>query len=110
VDVFLNPEHYLAIATSHALRSIIDRLLVVIQASAKGMADVVGADVVDRTRYREALIEVSILLNAALAAHTIQQELGALGGNDLRAAYGVYLLDTRRIWAPGGRAAESGGL
>ena len=110
VDVFLKPANYLPIATSHALRSIIDRLLVVTQASAKAMVDVLGADVVQRPGYRDALIEVSVLMNAALAAHTIQQELGARDGHGLRAIYGVYLLNTRQIWAPQGAAAHSGGL
>jgi len=110
VDVFLKPANYLPIATSHALRSIIDRLLVVIQASAKGMADALGADVVRRPGYRNALIEVSILLNAALAAHTIQQELGSLDAGELRALYGVYVLNTRQIWAPRSTTAEPGGL
>jgi carbonic anhydrase len=110
VDVFLKPANYLPIATSFALRSIIDRMLVVIQASAKAMTDILGADVVHRPGYRNALIEVSILMNAALAAHTIQQELGALDAQGLRAIYGVYVLNTRQIWAPRGAAAQSGGL
>src|SRR5207342_3649559 len=37
VDVFLDPTRYLALATSHSLRNILDRLLVVVQASAKRM-------------------------------------------------------------------------
>jgi len=110
VDVFLKPANYLPIATSHALRSIIDKLLVVIQAAAKSMADILGPEVVHRPGYRAALIEVSILLNAALAAHTIQKEIGLLAANGLRALFGVYLLDTRRIWAPRGTAAETDGL
>ena len=110
VDVFLKPANYLPIATSHALRSIIDRLLVVVQASAKAMADHLGPDVVQRPGYRGALIEVSVLMNAALAAHTIQQELGDLDAHGLRAVYGAYLLDTRQIWAPRGAAAQSSGL
>ena len=40
--------------------------------------------------------------NAALAAYTIQQELDPESPNGLRAVYGVYLLDTRQIWAPRG--------
>jgi carbonic anhydrase len=110
VDVFLKPANYLPIATSHALRSIIDRLLVVVQASAKAMADHLGSDVVQRPGFRGALIEVSVLMNAALAAHTIQQELGDLDAHGLRAVYGAYLLDTRQIWAPRGAAAQSSGL
>jgi carbonic anhydrase len=110
VDVFLTPANYLTLATSHALRGIIDRLLVVVQAAAKGMADIVGPDVTGRPGYRDALIEVAILLNAALAAYTIQQEVDAHDPQGLRAVYGVYLLETRRIWAPQVDDAAAGGL
>jgi carbonic anhydrase len=57
-------------------------------------------DVTRRPRYREALIEVSISVNAALAAYTLQQEIGRRDLGSLRTAYGVYLLETRQVWAP----------
>jgi len=100
VDVFLEPERYLSLATSHSLRSILDRILVVIQASAKKMQETFGPDVSQNPRYREALIEMSIVINAALAAYTLQQEMGNRGIDGLKAAYGVYLLGTRQLWAP----------
>ena len=42
VDVYLKPGEYLALADKHGLRSILDRLLVVINAAAKRMAEVHG--------------------------------------------------------------------
>ncbi len=110
VDVFLTPGNYLSIATSHALRGIIDRLLVTVQASAKGMADVLGPEVTRRPGYRNALIEVAIFLNTALAAYTIQQEIDPKNPHGLRAVFGVYLLDTRQIWAPRADGSKTGGL
>ena len=110
VDVFLNPESYLSLAAKHSLRNILDRLLVVVHAAAKRMAAVLGPDVARRRGYREALIEAAIVSNAALAAHTVQQELGRSETQDLRSAYGVYLLSEHRIWAPRGGSAESTGL
>jgi len=110
VDVFLTPANYLSIATSHALRGIIDRLLVVVQASAKAMADILGPDATQQPGYRNALVEVAILLNAALASYTIQQEIDPANPNGLRAVYGVYLLDTRQIWAPRADDSKTGGL
>jgi carbonic anhydrase len=100
VDVYLEPERYLSIATGHALRSILDRLLVVVQASAKKMQEAFGAEVTRNPRYREALIEMSVVINAALAAYTLQQEMDNRGIGSLKAVYGVYLLDTRQVWAP----------
>jgi carbonic anhydrase len=106
VDAFLNPRNYLAFAAKHALRSILDRLLIVVNASAMRMAETYGVDVVRRPGYRAALIEVAVVSNAALAAHTLQQEV-AQGGDaeGLRTAYGVYLLEGRQVWAP--RAGSS---
>ena len=60
--------------------------------------------------YREALIEAAVVSNAALAAFTVQQELGGADAQGLRAAYGVYLLADRAIWAPRSESAECGGL
>src|SRR3954462_12065769 len=51
VDVFLNPKSYLDLARNHALRNILDRLLVVVHAAARSMAALHGVDVVHRARY-----------------------------------------------------------
>jgi carbonic anhydrase len=107
VDVFLKPDAYLAFAEQHSLRGILDRLLVVIHAAARRMAAVFGPEVAQRRRYREALIEAATVSNAALAAHTIQQVIGT---SDLRAAYGVYLLAQRQVWAPRIGSADCAGL
>jgi carbonic anhydrase len=108
VDVFLNPADYLPLATKHSLRNILDSLLVVVQASARTIQGAFGPDISRHPGYREALIEASIVTNAALAAYSIQQEIGASGPTGLQAAYGIYLLETRRVWAP--RVDETKGV
>jgi len=40
-----------------------------------------------------------VVTNAALAAHTLQREIGAAAGG-VQATYGVYVLSDRSIWAP----------
>ena len=100
VDVFLNPGDYLPLATKHSLRNILDRLLLVVQASAKRLLAAFGPDVVLRPGYRKALLEVSIVTTAARAAYSIQQELGDSEPTGLRTVYGVYLLETREVWVP----------
>jgi carbonic anhydrase len=110
VDVFLDPGDYLSLATKHSLRNILDRLLVVIQTCARKLATRFGPDVVHRPRYREALIEASIVTNAALAAYSIQQGVGSNNAGELRAVYGVYLLETREVWAPRPGDANTVGL
>ena len=110
VDVFLEPRAYLSLAEKHSLRNILDRLLVVVHATAKRLAAVHGPNVTGRRGYREALIEASIVSNAALAAYTIEQEIGSDHPDGLRAAYGVYLLANRQVWAPRSGSAECAGL
>jgi carbonic anhydrase len=100
VDVFLNPRNYGTIAAKHSIRSILDRTLIVVQASANKLLSAFGPDVINKPGYRQALIEASIATNAALSAYSIQQELIAHELPELRAAYGVYVLETRQLWAP----------
>jgi carbonic anhydrase len=100
VDVFLNPGDYLPLATKHSLRNILDRLLIVVQTSAKKLLAVFGPDIVHRPGYRQALIEASIVTNAALEAYSIQQEFGTGEPDELRTVYGVYLLEIREVWVP----------
>ena len=110
VDLFLDPQAYLALAGLHSLRSILDRLILVVHAAANRMTAVHGPAVIDRPRYREALIETAIAANAALAAHTVQHELGRGDSNRIRAAYGVYLLGEHQVWAPRSGSTECAGL
>jgi carbonic anhydrase len=110
VDVFLSPSQYLSLASQHSLRTILDNLLIVVQASAKQIQNAFGPDVSRRPGYRAALIEASIATNAAFAAYSIQQEIGAGAPADLQTAYGIYLLESRRVWAPRAGDMEGAGL
>ena len=108
VDVFLESTDYLPLAAKHSLRNVLDGLLVVVQACAKRIQEVFGSDVSQHPGYRKALIEASIVTNAALAAYSIQQEFGTNDPTGLQAVYGVYLLETRQVWAP--RVSEMKGI
>ena len=108
VDVFLNPTDYLPLVTMHSLRRILDSLLVVVRASARKFQSAFGPEISHHPRYREALIEASIVNNAALAAYSIQQELGNSDLAELQTVYGVYLLESRHVWAP--RVSEMKGI
>ena len=102
VEVHLEPAKYMAIMTQKDLRGILDRTLVVIQLGATWLERVHGPEVVRQPGYRAALIEVAIVLNAALTAHGVRSGLGSatLGGLDV--VYGVYLLEERLVWSPRG--------
>jgi len=102
VDVFLKPAQYLAFATSHPLRTIIDRVVVVVRGAARALELAHGADVSHQVGYRRALIEITVAMNAALTAHTLEQELRRSPGTaPIATVYGVYDLATRRVNVPG---------
>ena len=110
VDVFLNPGDYLAIAAQHSIRNILDRSLIVVQASANRLLSAFGPDVTRNPGYRQALIEASIVTNAALSAYSIQQEFVSHDLPGLQAVYGVYVLETREVWAPRPGGSKGTGL
>jgi carbonic anhydrase len=56
------------------------------------------------------LIETSVVTNAALAAQTLQREIGGGEAKGVRADYGVYVLSDRTIWAPRCSSDELMGL
>jgi len=64
------------------------------------MATAFGPDIMLHRNYREALIEVAVVSNSALAAHAMQREIEARRATGVRTAYGVYVLTERTIWAP----------
>ena len=110
VDMFMEPAGYLPLLANHALRGILDRKLIVVQAAARRLASLYGSDVARHKRYREALIEASVVTNAALGAYTMQEELGRHASGRIRAVYGVYLLGSREVWAPTRNAGGVTGL
>jgi len=110
VDIFLNPTNYLPLATRHSLRNILDALLVAIDATARKLQVAFGSNITRHPGYRDALIEASIITNAALSAHSIQQDFGSENKLGLRAVYGVYLLETREVWTAGLGAINGNGL
>jgi carbonic anhydrase len=100
VDLFMRPRGYLELFHSSSLRGILDRLLIVVQAAARELQGVYGAAVTESPQYRTALIETAVALNAALTAYTVERELGDGAPTGVRAAFGVYLIEARRVWAP----------
>jgi len=73
---------------------------VVVQASAKKLQETFGPDVTSNHRYREALVEMSVVFNAALSAYTLQQEMGNRGIGVLKAVFGAIFLRPVRSGHP----------
>ena len=110
VDVFLDPAGYLSLTARHSIRNLVDRLQVVVGASARRLADAFGDEIVREPGYREALIEVAVVTNAGLGAHTLLRETVGEAAQSVEVAYGVYLLDQRFVWAPRAGSDEVIGL
>ena len=110
VDVFLDPTGYLSLVSKHSVRMLVDRLQVVVHATARHLEAAFGPNITQHPRYREALIELSVVTNAALAAHTLQREIGSGEIDGVRVVYGVYLLKERTVWAPRCGSNNVGGL
>jgi carbonic anhydrase len=106
VDTFLKPGDYLSMATSHALRSVIDHIFLAVRAAAGALESVWGSEVIRRPGYRQACIETTVVLNAALAAYTLQCEVSEHAATDCGVVYGVYDLVTHRVGLPGRRGPD----
>jgi carbonic anhydrase len=94
VDAFLAPVQYPNMAVSQGLRSIVDRLFVSIRWASMVLEEVAGDEVTINPNYRRALVETSAIVNAALQAMTLRQEIGQ------HVAFGVYDLVSRRVRVP----------
>lgn len=96
-DAFIDPGKYLRLASSHPLRSIIDRIFPAVRAAHWGLEEVYGQQVESLPGYRSALVETAVALNAALTASAVQSEFRGRLAPAREVVYGVYNLLTRRV-------------
>jgi len=97
VDAFLHPRSYLPLAANYPLRSIVDAILVAVRSASLALEAAHGPRVPARRGYRSALVEISVALNACLAAFALRQELDR---PDLRVLFGSYDLASRSVRLP----------
>jgi carbonic anhydrase len=99
VDAYLKPAGYFGLTTSHSIRSIVNVLFRVVHGAARALALVRGDDVTSLPGYRAALTECSVVINAALTASIVREELGG-AAKGLRVVLGIYDLASRRVNVP----------
>jgi carbonic anhydrase len=97
VDAFLKPRTYLPLAANYPLRAIVDAILVAVRSASLGLESVHGPRVTDRPGYRTALVEATVVLNAALSAFALKQELET---RRCRVVFGSYDLVSRAVRLP----------
>ena len=102
VDLYLDPVAYGTIAGTQSLRSIVDRISVVVRLAAKSLEDRCGPGLSSDPGYKAALWQMSVYLNAALTAHDLSKELQESIAEGMQVVYGVFDLPTQRVEASPG--------
>jgi carbonic anhydrase len=100
VDTYIHPEKYALDSTSLAVRSILRHIFVSVHRAANGLLEVWGRDAPKSPKYRDALIEISVCLNAAAAAHSIRVANEQKRHANVQVVYGVYDLRSHRVSMP----------
>lgn len=96
VDVYLAPNSFSDVAFSHAVRSLIDRIMLSVRGADAALEQVCGSKVAKRKNYRELLVTTSIFLNAAVTAYDLQREVNAIA-EGLTVSYTIYDMGLTRI-------------
>ena len=89
VDTYLSPNDYADIAFTHALRSLVDRVLVSVRGAAHALERLRGHEIHRHEGFRQALVEASVYLNAAITAFDLERAIGGAGGRGLEVFYGA---------------------
>lgn len=100
VDAYLAPAGYLGAAANYPLQSIISSLMVPVRAAALTLANLYGRRIDGHPGYRQALIETSVILNAALSASVLAHNFHDELSEKLQVAFGVYDLSNRTVGVP----------
>jgi carbonic anhydrase len=100
VDAFLTPSNYMSITAEMPLRSIVDSIMTAVVGAADAMSKTYGESVKSRPGYRDALVELAIILNAALTATAVRQTFEKRLGTSLAVAYGVFNLRNHLVGLP----------
>lgn len=99
VDMYLSPKEFMSIAHSHAVRSLLDRILLAVRGASRALDRVRGDQDHFAPGYREQLILASVYLNAAVTAFDLQREIKAISDQAIAIAYSVYDVARSRVSA-----------
>ncbi len=94
---FLDPAEYLGLSADHELRSIVNQLFPAVRLAHTSMISAWGSDAERHRGFVPSLVETAAVVNSALMAAVLRNELVTQGRESVEAVYGVYDLDTRRV-------------
>jgi carbonic anhydrase len=100
VDAYLDPAGYLGLSHNLPLRSIVDAIMACVRGADSALRAMHGDDVVRLPGYRAALLDTSVVLNAAVAADAVQRVFASHVSDRLGVRFGVFDLATRLIGLP----------
>jgi carbonic anhydrase len=98
VAIYLSPNQFAEVAFSHAVRTLVDRIMLSVRKAAAALEEVHGSKVARHRLYREWLTTTSIYLNAAVTAFDLQREVNAVA-KGLQVSYSIYDMGWTRIGA-----------
>ncbi len=102
VDAYLEPATIPMMTYTLGLRSVVDRIFVAVRTAAKALDSTGATAGKDDDKYRARLAGMSVVVNSAFAAMTLQQVLGPSIPSDCEVMFGVYDLATRQVLGPEG--------
>lgn len=108
VDAYLEPDSYFALAANSDLRAIVDSIMAAVTMSAAALTATHGAAARQEPGFRAALIETSVVVNAALTASLIQRQMVHGDRADLGVVFGVYDLARRSAGLPASDGWQAG--
>ncbi|OYW20181.1 MAG: hypothetical protein B7Z55_07665 [Planctomycetales bacterium 12-60-4] len=96
VDTYVNPHSYVDVATSHALRTVVDQLQIAVRSASLAIC-ANGREVVCGLDERSHLTGVAVYVNAAVTALSLQREIRTYGLHTPPVVFGVYDFDSLRV-------------
>ena len=99
-DAYITPSSYMGITGDLSLRAVIDSSMLAVAGAAEALHEVYGDTVHKGPGYRSALIELSVIMNAALTAAAVSQTFSSRLGPKLGVVYGVFNLQNHLIGLP----------
>ena len=99
-DAFLDAASYLALATEHHLRSVVNHILPAIRLADEALVGAYGRDVRLHSGYRDALIDSGVVVNSGMVAATLARHVVSTGSVNIEVVFGVYDLETRSAGIP----------
>jgi carbonic anhydrase len=100
VDAYLRPTEHHSIAFTRSLRAVVNHALIAARGAAVALEEIWGQKVVEDPGYRDALIETSTYLNAAMTAYHLRSELQPRKLFGVDVVYGIFDIATCRVIGP----------